>query len=63
MTPNVQRRRAVGAVAGEQDVEHLHWLHEKLGPDLLDAAVLTTGPDACRYPDGIGVVPPALLGP
>jgi hypothetical protein len=28
-----------------------------------DAAVITTGPHAYRRPDGIAVVPAALLGP
>ena len=53
----------LGAVVDDGDVRHLRWLQDKLGPDLLDAAVLTTGPDAYRRPDGIGVVPLALLGP
>jgi hypothetical protein len=30
---------------------------------VLDAIVVTTGTDAYRRPDGIGVVPAALLGP
>jgi uncharacterized protein len=45
------------------DVHHLLWLREKLGTDLLDAMVLTTGTTAYRRADGIGVVPLALLGP
>ncbi len=32
-----------------------------LGPDLLDACVITTGPEAYRRADGIGVVPAGLL--
>ena len=47
----------------DQDVRHLHWLRERLGGDLLDAVVVTTGPEAYRRPDGIAVVPAALLGP
>lgn len=46
-----------------EDVRHLLWLREKLGPDLLDAVVVTTGPHAYRRPDGIAVVPATLLGP
>ncbi len=45
------------------DVKHLRWLAGKLGPDLLDAVVITTGPEAYRRADGIGVVPASLLGP
>jgi predicted AAA+ superfamily ATPase len=45
------------------DVKHLLWLRDKLGTDLLDAVVLTTGTTAYRRADGIGVVPLALLGP
>jgi predicted AAA+ superfamily ATPase len=47
----------------DDDVRHLLWLRDKLGDDLLDAAVLTTGPDAYRRKDGIAVIPAALLGP
>lgn len=47
----------------DHDVRHLCWLRENLGETLLDAIVVTTGPDAYRRKDGIGVVPAALLGP
>ena len=50
-------------IADDEDVRHLHWLREQLGNDLLDAAVITTGPAAYRRPDGIAVIPAALLGP
>jgi predicted AAA+ superfamily ATPase len=50
-------------VATEKDVVHLKWLREQMGPDLLDAVVITTGTAAYRRPDGIAVVPAALLGP
>jgi uncharacterized protein len=46
----------------ERDVTHLHWLSARLGSDLLDAAVITTGREAYRRPDGIAVIPAALLG-
>ncbi|CAL8967725.1 putative protein [Cellulomonas sp. T2.31MG-18] len=44
------------------DVRHLKWLKGQVGDDLLDAAVITTGPAAYRRPDGIAVIPAALLG-
>ena len=47
----------------DHDVRHLRWLGERLGDDLLDAMVITTGRSAYRRPDGIAVVPAALLGP
>jgi uncharacterized protein len=50
-------------VATEKDVAHLRWLREQMGPDLLDAVVVTTGSDAYRRADGIAVVPAGLLGP
>ena len=46
----------------DADVRHLRWLQARLGADMLDAIVVTTGPYAYRRPDGIGVVPAALLG-
>lgn len=46
----------------DDDVKHLKWLQDRLGADVLDAIVLSTGPYAYRRPDGIGVVPAALLG-
>lgn len=45
------------------DVKHLRWLKDQLGPRLVDAVVINTGPGAYRRADGIGVVPLALLGP
>lgn len=47
----------------DADVRHLRWLEGQLGSDLLDAVVITTGPEAYRRPDGIAVIPAALLGP
>jgi predicted AAA+ superfamily ATPase len=46
-----------------EDGRHLRWLSERLGDRLLDAVILTTGPEAYRRSDGIAVVPAALLGP
>lgn len=53
----------LSATITDRDVRHLHWLREQLGSDLLDAAIVTTGSEAYRRPDGIAVVPAALLGP
>jgi predicted AAA+ superfamily ATPase len=47
----------------DADLRHLHWLRQQLGTDLLDAVVVTCGPDAYRRPDGVAVIPAALLGP
>lgn len=47
----------------EADVRHLRWLADTIGDDLIDAVVVTTGPTAYRRPDGIAVIPLALLGP
>ena len=52
----------LSAHVDDDDVRHLHWLREQIGHDLLDAIVVTTGPQAYRRRDGIGVVPAALLG-
>ena len=46
----------------DSDVVHLRWLREKLGDELLDAAVLYTGGVAYRRADGVAVIPAALLG-
>ncbi len=48
---------------GLDDVKHLHWLRTMIGDRLADAIVITTGQFAYRRPDGIAVVPAALLGP
>ena len=48
---------------GDRDVEHLNWLHRQIGDRLVDRIVLYTGRFAYRRPDGVAVVPLALLGP
>jgi len=48
---------------GDSDVRHLRWLRDKIGDDLLDAVIITTGSAAYRREDGVAVVPAALLGP
>ena len=52
----------LGGVVEDADVKHLLWLRRQLGDDLLDAAVVHTGPLAYRRTDGIAVIPAALLG-
>jgi predicted AAA+ superfamily ATPase len=47
----------------DEDVRHLHWLKETIGDEMADAIVVNSGESAYRRPDGIGVVPAALLGP
>ena len=46
----------------EEDGRHLRWLADRIGDSLLDAMIVTTGQHAYRRPDGIAVVPAALLG-
>jgi uncharacterized protein len=53
----------LGQRVDDRDVRHLRWLAHEIGDELLDAVVITTGPAAYRRPDGIAVVPAALLGP
>lgn len=53
----------LSSTVNDRDVTHLRWLGAQLGADLIDAVVINTGPNAYRRPDGIGVVPLALLGP
>jgi predicted AAA+ superfamily ATPase len=53
----------LGAVVEDRELRHLLWLREQIGDELADAVVITTGREAYRRPDGIAVVPLALLGP
>lgn len=53
----------LSATVPDDAVRHLTWLRERIGDDLLDAAVITTGDRAYRRADGIAVIPAALLGP
>lgn len=46
----------------DDDVRHLNWLARQLGDSLIDAVVVTTGEEAYRRPDGIAVIPAALVG-
>jgi predicted AAA+ superfamily ATPase len=53
----------LSAEVTDTDVKHLLWLRERIGTNLLDAVVVNTGKQAYRRPDGVAVVPAALLGP
>ncbi|MDR9434643.1 DUF4143 domain-containing protein [Pontimonas sp.] len=63
------QRRVVGIevkladTVHEGDVGHLHWLKAQLGDRMADMVVVNTGRFAYRRPDGVAVVPLALLGP
>jgi predicted AAA+ superfamily ATPase len=53
----------LSATIDDRDVGRLVWLRRQLGDDFRDAVVITTGQYAYRRPDGISVIPAALLGP
>ena len=53
----------LGGAVDDADVAHLLWLQRELGDDVVDTVVLSTGQRAYRRPDGVAVVPLALLGP
>ena len=53
----------LGRSASRDAGDHLHWLEDQIGDELLDKVIITTGPEAYRRQDGIAVVPAALLGP
>ena len=53
----------LAATVDDGDVRHLNWLNARIGEDLVDRVVVTTGRYAYRRPDGVAVVPLALLGP
>lgn len=46
----------------DADVRHLRWLRDQMPDRVVDLVVVTTGTTAYRRPDGIAVVPLALLG-
>ena len=54
----------LATTVSQDDTVHLRWLRDRLGDDLPDAVVVTSGRYAYRRPeDGVAVVPAALLGP
>lgn len=46
----------------DREVRHLLWLRDQIPDRVIDPVVITTGKHAYRRPDGIAVVPLALLG-
>jgi len=46
----------------DHDVRHLKWLARAYGNRVIDLIIVNTGPTAYRHPDGIAVIPLALLG-
>jgi uncharacterized protein len=52
----------MATAVSDGDVRNLLWLRDRLGQPLVDTLVLTTGGQAFRRRDGVGVVPLALLG-
>lgn len=52
----------LAAAVRDADVRHLVWLRDQLPNETVDLMVLTTGTHAYRRPDGVAVVPLALLG-
>ena len=53
----------LAATVVDRDVRALCRLRDRIGPQLLDVAIVTTGAEAYRRRDGIAVVPASLLGP
>jgi predicted AAA+ superfamily ATPase len=53
----------LSATVSDADVRHLQWLRARIGDDLLDAAVVTTGREAYHRTDGIAVIPASMLRP
>ncbi|MCL2090614.1 MAG: DUF4143 domain-containing protein [Micrococcales bacterium] len=53
----------LAATVSDSAVRHLNWLSDQIGDRLADRVVITTGEYAYRRPDGVAVVPLALLGP
>jgi predicted AAA+ superfamily ATPase len=52
----------LSAVPPNDAVTHLKWLADRIGDELLDAVIITTGTEAYRRQDGIAIVPAGLLG-
>lgn len=52
----------LASTVDDGDVRHLHWLRDKIGDELVDRVIVTTGEYAYRRADGVAVVPLALLG-
>ena len=61
--PNLTIEFKLGCTVDDTDVKHLVWLKRQLKEDVICMAILSTGPQAYRRPDGVPVIPLALLGP
>lgn len=46
---------------GDADVRHLLWLRQQIPDRIVDLVVINTGPAAYRRPDGVAVIPLAML--
>lgn len=53
----------LAATIEDHDVRHLNWLADQIDNRLADRVIVTTGTYAYHRPDGVAVVPLALLGP
>jgi hypothetical protein len=53
----------LNGATSDADQQHLLWLKEKVGDQMIDALVVNTGQYAYRTKQGIASVPLALLGP
>lgn len=53
----------LSATVSADDAKQLTWLKDRIGDQLLDAVIVTTGREAYRRADDVAVVPAALLGP
>lgn len=53
----------LAATVADRDVRHLNWLKGQIGDRLVDRIVVNTGQFAYRRPDGVAVLPLALMGP
>ncbi|WP_029108386.1 DUF4143 domain-containing protein [Mycobacterium sp. URHD0025] len=53
----------LAATVDDKDVRHLNWLKSQIGDRLVDRIVVNTGQFAYRRPDGVAVIPLALVGP
>ncbi|MDO4242032.1 MAG: ATP-binding protein [Microbacteriaceae bacterium] len=52
----------MAASIDDRDVRHLLWLRDQIPDKVVDLVVLNTGPGAYRRPDGVVVIPLAMLG-
>ena len=52
----------LAAAITDADVRHLLWLRDQRPDEVVDLVMVTTGRHAYRRPDGVAVVPLALLG-